>query len=138
MGNLTHKPEIRFTPNGKKYCYFTVAENYSVKDGDGWKEKVNFISAVAWEKLAENMAAHLDKGSGVYAEGKIIPYTKTLPDGKKDTRTHLTAKEVRFLGLKKDMPAAPQNDDFYNTEGNESFFENANEEAIGEDEEVPF
>lgn len=96
LGNLTRKPEIYFTPKGKKYTYVTVAVNYPIKEEGEWKDKVRFIPIIAWETLAENLVKHMDQGSGVYVQGEITPYTRELEDGKKKTEMKLTARQVVF------------------------------------------
>ena len=121
LGNVTKKPEMRFTPTGKKYCFLTIAENYSFKSGDEWQEKVRFISVIAWENTAERIVNYLEKGRGVFIEGQITPYTKEV-DGKNFTEIRLTVRDVIFLSKK--------------LTGSEVLNENVNSESFSEEEEV--
>ena len=53
-GRLTRDPELRYTPNGKAVCNFTIATNRPVvRDG----EKIaDFINCIVWGKTAENLS----------------------------------------------------------------------------------
>ena len=59
-GNLTKDPELKKTANGKPYTFIVVAVNKTKKD------EVNFISLLAWDKLAENAVKYLHKGEWLY------------------------------------------------------------------------
>jgi single-strand DNA-binding protein len=51
IGRLTRDPELRYTPNGKAVCSFTLAINRKFK-----REETDFIDVVVWNTLAENCA----------------------------------------------------------------------------------
>ena len=55
---------MRFTPQGKAVCEFSVAINRKLGEG---KEDKCFFDLVAWEKTAEAIAQYLRKGSGIFA-----------------------------------------------------------------------
>ena len=106
-GNLTKDPEGKTTQNGKKFCYVNIAVNGISKD------KVDFISVLVWEKLAENVVKYCKKGDCVSFIGSISTIQK---DGK--SSINLTADAVTFLhkaGSKKTDPekkAEPENEEF--------------------------
>ena len=64
-GNLTKDPELKKTANGKPYTFIVVAVNKQ-KRGE-----VNFISLLAWDKLAENAVQYLHKGDCASFMGSI-------------------------------------------------------------------
>ena len=95
-GNLTKDPEGKTSQNGKKFCYVNIAVNGISKD------KVDFISVLVWEKLAENVVKYCKKGDCVSFIGSISTIQK---DGK--SAINLTADAVTFLhkaGAKKADP----------------------------------
>lgn len=99
IGNLTRKPEVRYTPAGKAVCDFSIAINSSWKTDSGQKrEEVTFVDCTAWNKTAEIMEQFLEKGSPIYVEGKLT--TETWEDkttGAKKTKTKVTIEVVQFL-----------------------------------------
>ena len=53
-GNLARDPEVRYTQSGKAVASFSLAVNRRFgKANDGQQPSADFISIVAWEKLAE-------------------------------------------------------------------------------------
>lgn len=98
IGNITKKPELRYTTNGISVCDFTVAVNEKRKD----KEHTVFIDCTAWDKLATVCEEYLDKGSSVFVDGRIDVEDWTDKEtGKKRTKMKVTASNVQFLGGKK-------------------------------------
>lgn len=99
IGNLTRKPEVRYTPAGKAVCDFSIAINSSWKTDSGQKrEEVTFVDCTAWNKTAEIMEQFLEKGSPIYVEGKLT--TESWEDkttGAKKTKTKVTIEVVQFL-----------------------------------------
>lgn len=96
-GNLTKDPEIKKTANGKSYTFIVVAVNKQKKG------EVNFISLLAWDKLAENAAQYLHKGDCASFMGSIEVF-------KRNDRTdiQLVVDSMTFLRSstsKKDAPA---------------------------------
>lgn len=105
-GNIAQAPQIRETKNGKKYMFISIAVNSGIKD------KVDFISFIVWDKLAENVAKYCGKGDGISAHGFI---SITKKDG--NDVIQLTAESVSFLhkAAKKEeapKPVKPEEDTF--------------------------
>lgn len=72
IGNLTNDPELRYTQSGIAVLNFRIASNRRFRDSAGdWKEDVCYVGVVAWQRLAENCAEFLRKGSAVFVEGEI-------------------------------------------------------------------
>jgi single-strand DNA-binding protein len=73
IGNLTHDPEMRFTPSGAAVTNITIAVSKRVKDQDGtWKDgPASFVRCSIWRQYAENVAESLTKGDRVIATGHM-------------------------------------------------------------------
>jgi len=99
VGRLTRDPELKYTPNGKPYCSFTVAVDRPFTDENGERE-TDFIRVVSWNKTAENMKNYLIKGSLVGVTGRI-----QVRSYEKDDRTvwmtEVVASRVDFLDYRK-------------------------------------
>ena len=93
LGNLTRDPEVRYTPNGTAICNFGIATNR--KYGD--KEETFFGEVTAWGKLGENCGQYLNKGSQCLVSGRLSTETWEK-DGKKHSKTRITAEQIKFLG----------------------------------------
>ena len=95
IGNLTHDPETRSTPNGVTVCSFTIAVDRS-RD----REKTDFIPIVAWGKTAEFISQWFGKGDLITIAGRIEVRSYEDKDGNKRTATEIIAEEAFFGGSK--------------------------------------
>ena len=64
IGNLGRDPELRYTPEGKAVCNFSVAVSA------GKDKEPHWYRVSAWEKEAENANKYLKKGSKVAVIGR--------------------------------------------------------------------
>lgn len=73
IGNLGHDPEIRYMPASKgAVANLSIAMNDLFTDRSGnRKEQTDWLTVVAYGKLAEVCHQHLKKGRQVYVEGSI-------------------------------------------------------------------
>lgn len=94
-GNLTKKPELRYTTSQKPVTTITVANNQGEFNGE---QVVNFIEVVVWGKQAENVCNFLNKGSSVIVEGAIQTRNYEGQDGKRVYVTEVLARRVYFNG----------------------------------------
>ena len=98
IGNLGADPEMRYTANGSAVTSFRMAVSRSYGGGDGERrEETEWFSVVAWNKLAELLGQHLQKGRRVYVEGRLSTRSWDGPDGQKRYRTEVIANQVLFL-----------------------------------------
>ncbi|MBF0170930.1 MAG: single-stranded DNA-binding protein [Nitrospinae bacterium] len=102
IGNLTRDPELRYTQSGMAIAKFGLAVNERFKQGDDWKEKVNFIDIVVWGKQGENCSEYLSKGRQAGIEGRLSYSTWETEDGQKRSKLEVVAEKVIFLGSKSD------------------------------------
>jgi len=97
MGRLTKDPELRYTQSGIAVARFTLAVDRRMQ-----KDKTDFISVVAWRKLAEFCAQYLSKGSKVVIVGSL--QTRAWDDketGKRRSATEVVADEMYFAESKR-------------------------------------
>lgn len=99
VGRLVKDPELRYTQSGIAVANFTLAVNRRfAKEGD---QQADFIQCVVWNKVAENVAKYLTKGSQVAIEGRIQTSSYEDKDGVKRYKTEVVAENVEFLNTKK-------------------------------------
>lgn len=97
-GNLTHDPELRYTPSGQAVTNFSIANNRRYRDQSGeWKEETNFVRIVAWGRQAETCSEYLKKGSPVLVEGRLMQRSWQTPEGQKRSVVEIRAQRVHFL-----------------------------------------
>lgn len=97
LGNLTHDPELRFTPTGTAVTTFSLAVNQRIRQGEGWKKDVCYIDIVAFGRQAETVAEYLAKGSLTLVEGRLHWRQWETQDGQRRHQHHVVANTVQFL-----------------------------------------
>ena len=113
IGRMTKDPETRYTQSGTAVATFTLAVDRRFKK-DG-QPSADFISCVAWNKLAEVIANNLAKGRKVGIEGRLQVRSYDAQDGSKRYVTEVIVDELDFCDSKSTankpningMPAAP-------------------------------
>ena len=96
IGNLTHDPEVRSTPNGVTVCTFNIAVNRRFAPQGG--EKVtDFFRINAWRQLGDTCAKYLSKGRKVAVIGELQARTSEAKDGTTRMSLDVSADEVEFL-----------------------------------------
>ena len=96
IGNLTHDPEVRSTPNGVTVCTFNIAVNRRFAPQGG--EKVtDFFRINAWRQLGDTCAKYLSKGRKVAVIGELQARTYEAKDGTTRMSLDVSADEVEFL-----------------------------------------
>src|SRR3989339_1995767 len=98
VGNLARDPELRYTPAGVAVARFAIAVNRPKKGGDS---EADFISVVAWRRLAEICGEYLKKGKPVAVEGHLEVRAFTGKDGTPRTMVEVVMDNMQMLGSKK-------------------------------------
>ena len=100
IGNLGKDPEMRFMPDGKAVCNFSIAisEKYKDKSGES-KEVTEWVNVALFGKLAEIAGEYLKKGSKVYVEGKMKT-EKYSKDGIDRYTTKIIGEKMEMLNSK--------------------------------------
>jgi len=103
-GRLTRDPEMRSLASGKNVSTFTVASNEFIGGG---KEKSEYHSVVAWDRLAEIAGRYLGKGQQVAIEGRLQTRSWDDDKGARHWKTEIVASHVEMLSgrRKKDYEA---------------------------------
>lgn len=103
MGNLTRDPELTYTPGGAAICKFGIAINRRFSQNGQDKEETCFLDIVVWGKQAETASRYLQKGAGVFIEGRLTYEQWEEKDTqKKRSRITVTAERVQFLNGRRD------------------------------------
>jgi single-strand DNA-binding protein len=93
IGRLGRDPELR-TAGSTPVCNFSIAtDEYA---GKGKERRTEWHRLTAWDKVAENCAKYLKKGSAVYVEGRLQT-REWEKDGVKRSTTEIVANVVQFL-----------------------------------------
>ncbi|MCL5677063.1 MAG: single-stranded DNA-binding protein [Firmicutes bacterium] len=100
IGRLTRDPELRYTPSGKAVANFTLAVDRGWPNAQGQKE-ADFIDIVVWDKQAETVSQHLNKGRLVAVDGRLQIRSYEAQDGTKRKAAEVVAASVQFLDSKK-------------------------------------
>ena len=106
IGNLGTDPEMRYTANGSAVTTFRLAVSRSLGSDGERKEETEWFTVVTWNKLAELLGQHLQKGRKVFVEGRLASRSWDGPDGQKRYRTEVIANQVLFLDRPHGAPLA--------------------------------
>ena len=100
MGNLTRDPELRYTPGGSAVAEFGLAVNRRYTTGNGeQKDETTFVDIVVWGKQAETCQRYLQRGAGVFIEGRLLFDQWTEKESqKKRSRLRVVAERFQFIG----------------------------------------
>jgi len=102
MGRLTKDPEVRYTENSNTMiAKFNLAVNRRfVKQGE--ERQADFISVIAWNKLAEFCSKYYKKGQQVGIIGRIQTRNWEDEQGQKHYATEIIAEEAYFADSKRE------------------------------------
>ena len=99
VGNLGRDPELRYTPQGKAVCSFSMATNEKRRDKSGELQDVTtWFRITLWGTQAENASKYLTKGSPVYIEGRLRTEEWTDRDNNARQSLEVTATDMQFIG----------------------------------------
>lgn len=96
-GNLTHDPELRFTPTGRAVAKLRVAYSQRVKDpatGQWQDGEPQFYDIDVWGKQGENCAEALQRGDRIVAVGEWFRRHWETREGERRTSVSLTARDI--------------------------------------------
>lgn len=92
-------PELRFTQSGKAVASFSAiaskSKNVGTRENPDWQDdKEIWVRVTVWDKIAENVAESLEKGSRVVIIGEIFTEKYTDRDGNERTSLNVNAFEI--------------------------------------------
>lgn len=96
IGRLGAAPESRYTGSGKQVVNFRIAVQER-KDAD-----TEWVSVIAWEKLAEICSQYLDKGSLVFISGRMQTRKWQDQSGNDRYTTEIVAQNMKMLSPRGD------------------------------------
>ena len=94
VGNLTRDPELRYTQSGKATVTVGIAVNRRYQVNGEWQEQTSYMNVVAWDQLAENIAASLTKGTRILVTGRLDIREYEAREGGKRTAVDIVADEI--------------------------------------------
>lgn len=98
IGRLGHNPELKNTQSGVPVTTINLATDESYLDKDGNKvEKTEWHRLVLFNKQAENACKYLNKGSLIYAEGKLSTRKWQDKNGNDKYTTEILCNTVKYL-----------------------------------------
>ncbi len=103
MGRLTRDPDIRYSQgeNAMAIARYTLAvDRRGRRDGNGSEQTADFISCVAFAKLAEFAERYLHQGTKLVVEGRIQTGSYTNKDGQKVYTTEVVVENCEFAESK--------------------------------------
>lgn len=105
IGHLGSDPELRYTHSGTPVCTIRVATSEPKREGG--EERTEWHRVVLWQKLAENAAIYLQKGSKVFVEGRIVSRSWEDSGGQKRFAQEIHGQRLEFLSAKSG-PSKPE------------------------------
>ena len=100
IGRLSRDAEIKYLQDGTAVCNFSIAVSEKYKNKSGERiEKTEWVTLVAFGKLAEICTEWLKKGSLIYVCGKLQTQSWEK-DGVKHYKTVINISEMEMLGGK--------------------------------------
>lgn len=119
IGNVGQNAQIKFTPQGKGVCEFSLAFNEKAKSGNNAETKEN---TTTWFRISifhqqpKEIAQYFSKGRLVYLEGHLKIREYTTRDGFTKTSLEVTATEYRFLSSGNNLQTSKPNANSSNVE----------------------
>ena len=109
IGNVGQDPDVRYSASGTAVARFSIATNerWISRGTNEPKEHTEWHTIVTFGQLAERVKEYVTKGRQVYVEERIRANTWTDVNGFKHTRTEIHAREVLFLGSRRDGGGSP-------------------------------
>ena len=135
VGNLGQKPEMRYTATQTAVANLSIATTESWKDKESGenRDKTEWHRVVFFGSLAEIAEKYLDKGSSVYAEGKIRTRKWQDKDGNDRYTTEVLGNQLTMLGSRSSSDSSNQTDNSSST----PFPDDDSGEGLSDDD-IPF
>ena len=102
-GHVGKEPDIRVLDTGQTVINFNLATNRNYRHTDqitgeiSWTRRTEWHHITAWNKLAQECAKQVHKGTRVELEGSIHSVEWKAPDGRTITLTEILANQVDIM-----------------------------------------
>ena len=102
MGRLTRDPEIRYSQGERSMAIarYTLAVDRRRRSNNGEEATADFISCVAFDRLAEFAEKYLHQGTKIVVTGRIQTGSYTNKDGQRVYTTEVIVEESEFAESK--------------------------------------
>ena len=97
-GRMVRDAEVKYTQSGTTVAQFTLAVDRPVAKGE--QKEADFISCVAFGKLAETIGNYTQKGSKILVEGRLQVRNYENKEGKKVYVSEVIVNGMEFLESK--------------------------------------
>lgn len=98
IGRLGQNPELKYTPSGTALAKFSLAVDG--RKGQNGEKETHWIDCVAWQKTAEVIAEHCQKGKQIGVNGRLNVNQWEDQEGQKHKRTEVVVDSFTFCGSK--------------------------------------
>ena len=95
-GRITKDPELKYTSGGTAIMSFSLAVNYSKKQGEQWVDEVSFFDCNYFGKAAEAVMQYMVKGQMVAIEGELRQ-ERWEKDGQKHDKIRINIQNLRII-----------------------------------------
>lgn len=109
IGRIAREPDVKFTPNGKKVCTFSVAVQRKFKNTETNEYEADFFNVCAWEARAEFVEKYFHKGQRVGISGTLQTRSYTDKNGNPATWYEIVAEGIDFADGKQQNSNAANN-----------------------------
>ena len=105
-GRITKDPELKYTSGGTAIMSFSLAVNYSKKQGEQWVDEVSFFDCNYFGKAAESVKQYMTKGQMVAIEGELRQ-ERWEKDGLARSKVVINVANLRLVGGQKAENSTP-------------------------------
>ena len=109
IGRIAREPDVKFTPNGKKVCTFSVAVQRKFKNTETNEYDADFFNVCAWEARAEFVEKYFHKGQRVGISGTLQTRSYTDKNGNPATWYEIVAEGIDFADGKQQQDNSAAN-----------------------------
>jgi len=107
-GRLTRDAELKYANSGTAICRFSIANNYSKKQGDQWTEEVNFFDCVMFGRRAEALQKYLVKGAMLFLQCQARHNRWQNKEGQNRSKVEFMIDKLAFGGGRGDSNGSQQ------------------------------
>lgn len=93
IGRFAKDPDLCYSTSGTAICNFVLAVRNPYKDDDG----ADFISCVAWQRVAELVAENHEKGNMIGVTGRLQTRSYEDNEGKMRYVTEVNVESIHFI-----------------------------------------
>jgi single-strand DNA-binding protein len=109
IGTIGKNVDVKYANSGTAVANFSIACSKSVKKGDTWENKTDWVPVCCFGKTAEYVAKNAEKGTVVLVKGEYNTSTYEK-DGKTVYKTQIIANMVKVVSGKAEHQQDTQED----------------------------